>query len=220
MNMNKAFNPELPSKLEAMWDDRRDGTLSAEQQAEFDALLAQHDDARTLWQAESQWLEALADTELPSNGRDSGYESAFTADVLATWQSSDTEYDSATSASPVIGRIEPVSPWRWAASVAAAVALIACGMFLANQMNQPIDDPNNLAKSGTNDAPLVTPTPTPTSSPVSMLVSNTSATDLEAAHPSNIRRKVSEAVAVLDPGNLVDLLGPTMPDPADYFEPL
>lgn len=211
--MKKASNPDIPAKLEAMWDDRRDGTLSAEQQAEFDTLLAESDDARALWQAESQWLEALGEAELSSNGRASN----FTASVVAEWQTAQTDLVPATFESPVIARIEPVSAWRWAASVAAAVALIAGGMFLANQMSPPADNPDNLAK-GNNDTPLITPTTT--SSPVSVLVSNTSASDLEVAHPSNIRRKVSEAVAVLDPGNLVDLLGPMMPDPADYFEPL
>ncbi len=208
--MNREFKPDIPNELAALWDEHRDGTLSAEQQQQFDALLAEHDDARALWRAESQWLEALAEsdfTDLPTNGQASD----FAADVITAWQTD-------VAPQPVIGRIEPVSAWRWAANIAAAVILVAGVMILANQMNPTADSTDSFAKGrngGNNNTVVDEPV-----SPLSQLVANTSATDLDVAHPSNIRRKVTEAVAVLDPGNLVDLLDPAMPDPAEYFEPL
>ena len=208
--MTTNSTPDIPDHLQAMWDACRDGSLSAEEQQSFEAMLAKDEHAAALWNAETQWLAALGDMS-ESHARVSTAPTAdgFARSVVDHWISEETR--------PVVARIEPtVAPagWRhWIGSVAAAIILVAGGIFLANQMDQTPDPGNTVVNGGTN-------TQTPTASPVSLLVANTKATDLEAAHPTAIKRTVSDAVAVLDPSNIVDLLEPSMPDPADFFEQL
>lgn len=219
--MNTNRQPEIPESLAAMWDDYRDGTLDEKQIALFEASLAESDEANALWQAESQWLEAIGDIGDLAMAMDTdGTRTAANTSTGSAFASSVVEYWFAEETQPVVGRIETNSiesaSWRqWAGSVAAAIILVAGGLFLANQMNQPADNGNTLTKGG-NTAPPITAT----ASPVSLLVASTNASDLDMAHPTNIQRTLSDAMAVLDPSKLVDLLEPAMPDPADYFEQL
>ena len=47
--------------IEALWDAYRDGDISAADKARFEQYLLEHPDQQALFDAESQWLEALHD---------------------------------------------------------------------------------------------------------------------------------------------------------------
>jgi len=204
-NQHRLNQPKRTDRLAALWDDGRDGTLSAEQRLEFDALLADDEQAALLWQAETQWLESLADPGAASAGESDGQR--FASNTVVIWRTQENR--------PVIGRIEPVGWRRWAASIAAAIALAVGGLWIADSM---IPTPTSTRGTLTVNDHTNGIDPT-TTSPVSLLVANTQSTGFEAAHPSSIRQKVSDAFAMLNPSNLVSLFD-TMPDPKDFVEPL
>lgn len=111
--------------IEALWDAYRDGDISAADKARFEQYLLEHPDQQALFDAESQWLEALHDQPMlqanavPTATQNQQANRAFANAVLDQWDA-DTR--------PVLAKIH----WKSAAFSAGwlvAAAAIAVAMW-------------------------------------------------------------------------------------------
>jgi anti-sigma-K factor RskA len=133
--------------IEALWDAYRDGDISAADKARFEQYLAQHPDQQALFEAESQWLEALHDepvlqaNAMPVASAMQQANRAFANAVLDQWDA---------DSRPVLARIH----WKSAAFSAGwlvAAAAIAIAMWF-NAPEATIPD-NNSTQVALEDGP-------------------------------------------------------------------
>lgn len=189
-------------QMNQIWDEYRDGTLSAADRAAFEAYLQAHEPAAAMWHAESQWLDLLAEAD--AAGEQQGRPTpAFVHAVVAGWQSQE---------SGVIGRIG----WRRyvapAMGIAAVVAVFVLAALYADIFKTAAPPPER-------DVARVTP---PSAAPDAISLLMASAKDgysLAAAQPARIRQGFSSTAAFLDVSRLAEIFDPGVPDPAEFVEP-
>ena len=191
-------------RLEQLWDDYRDGSLSESDRAAFDEALRQDEQATALFKAESQWLGAMAQEGAIERGQspDGG---VFAQRVLDKWQDQGA----------VVGRIG-FAKWRVAlVGIAATIVAFIGGALMLSVFNT---EPVNPGKGTTATNP--SPAAAPKADGVAMLLTSASnGYASAAAQPAKLRQTVSNAADMLDVNRLFTLLDPGVPDPARLTKP-
>jgi hypothetical protein len=206
-------------QLEQLWDEYRDGTISAGDRAAFEEYLRGNDAAASMWKAESQWLEVLADVDASFEGETNTLSAAGFADgVLSKWSA-----ESHREGGDVVGRIGFGRFAGWAIGIAAMVAFFVLGAIYSNVLNVNPADPGTNVVVTPPDQPVV-PVPAPGSQdgPDAIGLLMASAKDnyaLAAAGPAKIRQGFTSTAAFFDVSRLATLLDPGVPDPAALVEP-
>ncbi len=188
-------------RLEQLWDDYRDGSLSEADRAAFDDALRQDEQAAVLFKAESRWLQSMAKEGAIDRGQSSDG-GLFAQRVLDKWHEEGA----------VVGRIGFSKLRVWMVGIAATiVAFIGGAVMLSVFRTEPVDPgKGNIAVAPAKPAP----------DGVAMLLA--SASDgyaSAAAQPAKLRRTVSSAADMLDVNKLFTLLDPGVPDPARLTKP-
>jgi anti-sigma factor RsiW len=179
------------SDIEQLWDDYRDGDLSDEQRAAFEAWLAGNAEAQKRYNAETRWLASLA-----TSGAAPGHDD-FAQRTAGRWQQSQTG---------VIARLRLGAAAQAAAALAAVVAIAALIWF---NMEPPAPTPAPMAVMPVEGEWHASP------SPVSLLLAD--ADELLAAPPRQIRAAVEQTLSWLDPTRIADVV----PVPAlHWLEPV
>jgi hypothetical protein len=198
-----------------LWDECRDGTISAADRAAFEEYLRANEPAAAMWKAESQWLEALADVDASFEGEANPLSAAGFADgVLNQWRPA---AGGASEAEPVVGRIGFGGTLGWAIGIAAMVAFFVLGAIYSNVLNLK---PETGGGGPMVKGPTVIPDPPAGADAIGLLMA--SAKDnyaLAAAGPAKIRQGFTNTAAFFDVSRLASLLDPGVPDPAEFVAP-
>jgi hypothetical protein len=184
-----------PGDMEQLWDDYRDGDLSDEQRAAFEAWLAGNAEARKRYDAETRWLASLA-----TSGSALAHDD-FARRTAARWHQSQTG---------VIARLRLGAAAQAAAVLAAVVAIAALIWF---NMEPPAPTTTPMAVMPVEGEWHVNP------SPVSLLLAD--ADELLAAPPRQLRAAVEQTMSWLDPARLSQVVPvPALPwlEPGDAAE--
>ncbi|MFG0247545.1 MAG: hypothetical protein ACF8OB_01555 [Phycisphaeraceae bacterium JB051] len=120
--------------IEALWDAYRDGDISAADKARFEQYLLEHPDQQALFDAESQWLDALHDQPVlqanaaPIAPADKQANRAFANAVLDQWDA---------DSRPVLAKIHWKSAAFSAGWLVAAAAIAVAMWFNAPEATLP-----------------------------------------------------------------------------------
>ena len=222
-------SPEAVAWLESRWEAARDAALPAGERARFHELLAASPRLRALWRAESDWLALMGDPEPELEVGD-----GFTGAVLERWageelgsgigaglaagvasaRESESGLDSGAAQAPLAFPGRWVAG-RWPVAAAAAVALtLTLGVL------------ELVAPGGSSPGPIahlpIDPPPLAlgeTPSPVTALVGEFH--DQFAGGASLLRRGIDTTRQALRIEGVWALMSSvSVPDPADYVEPV